>query len=110
MLPALRHKIYPYLLRHLTIDQPNHVWCGCHLPSNAARLLYLVAAMDWASRKVLTWRLSNTMDADFCVVALEKSVPSQRCLSGAFARTSQAGRTVSAQFRASVSTAEDFSS
>jgi putative transposase len=66
---------YPYLLRHLTIDQPNHVWCAdvTYIPMRRG-FLYLVAIMDWASRKVLAWRLSNTMDADFCVAALEEAI------------------------------------
>jgi putative transposase len=73
--PHPRHKIYPYLLRHLTIDQPNQVWCAdvTYIPMRRG-FLYLVAIMDWASRKVLAWRLSNTMDADFCVAALEEAL------------------------------------
>jgi putative transposase len=73
--PHPRHKIYPYLLRHLTVDQPNHVWCAdvTYIPMRRG-FLYLVAIMDWASRKVLAWRLSNTMDADFCVAALEEAI------------------------------------
>ena len=69
------HKIYPYLLRHLTIDRPNQVWCAdvTYIPMRRG-FLYLVAIMDWASRKVLAWRLSNTMDADFCVAALEEAI------------------------------------
>ena len=63
--PHPQHKVYPYLLRHLTIDQPNQVWCAdvTYIPMQRG-FLYLVAIMDWASRKVLAWRLSNTMDAD----------------------------------------------
>jgi Integrase core domain len=70
--PHPRHKIYPYLLRHMTIERPNQVWCAdvTYIPMRRG-FLYLVAIMDWASRKVLAWRLSNTMDADFCVAALE---------------------------------------
>jgi len=73
--PHPRHKVYPYLLRHLTIDQPNHVWCAdvTYIPMRRG-FLYLVAIMDWASRKVLAWQLSNTMDADFCVAALEEAI------------------------------------
>ena len=73
--PHPRHKVYPYLLRHLTIDRPNHVWCAdvTYIPMRRG-FLYLVAIMDWASRKVLAWRLSNTMDADFCVAALEEAI------------------------------------
>lgn len=73
--PAPGHRIYPYLLRGLTIDRPNQVWCTdiTYIPM-ARGFLYLVAVMDWHSRKVLAWRLSNTMDVDFCVDALEEAV------------------------------------
>src|SRR5690606_27689628 len=62
-------------LRGLTIDRPNQVWCAdiSYIPMRRG-FLYLVAIMDWASRKVLSWRLSNTMDADFCVAALEEAL------------------------------------
>ena len=73
--PHPQHKIYPYLLRHLTIERPNQVWCAdvTYIPMRRG-FLYLVAIMDWASRKVLAWRLSNTMEADFCVAALEEAI------------------------------------
>ena len=73
--PHPQHKIYPYLLRDLKIDRPNQVWCAdiSYIPVRRG-FLYLVAIMDWASRKVLSWRLSNTMDADFCVAALEEAL------------------------------------
>ena len=69
------HKIYPYLLRNLVIDRPNQVWAAdiTYLPM-ARGFIYLVAIMDWHSRKVLAWRLSNTMDASFCVEALEDAI------------------------------------
>ncbi len=72
--PNIQHKVYPYLLRGLTIDRPNQVWCAdlTYIPMRRG-FLYLVAIMDWASRKVLSWRLSNTMEADFCVEALEEA-------------------------------------
>jgi len=62
--PAPGHKIFPYLLRDLTIDRPNQVWAAdiTYIPIGRG-FLYLVAIMDWASRTVLTWRLSNTMDS-----------------------------------------------
>ena len=65
--PHPQHRTWPYLLRHLTIDRPNQVWCAdvTYIPMRRG-FLYLVAIMDWFSRKVLAWRLSNTMDADFC--------------------------------------------
>ena len=69
------HRIYPYLLRDLQITQPNHVWCTdvtC-IPLQRG-FLYLVAVMDWASRTVLSWRLSNTLEANFCVEALHEAL------------------------------------
>ena len=73
--PAPGHKIYPYLLRGLTIDRPNQVWAAdiTYIPIGRG-FLYLVAVIDWASRAVLSWRLSNTMDASFCVDALEEAL------------------------------------
>jgi putative transposase len=73
--PAPGHKIYPYLLRGLKIERHNHVWCAdiTYIPIGRG-FLYLVALMDWASRAVLSWRLSNTMDASFCVEALEEAL------------------------------------
>lgn len=78
--PAPGHRIYPYLLRGLTIDRPNQVWCAdiTYIPM-ARGFLYLVAVMDWYSRKVLAWRLSNTMGVDFCVEALEEAMASYGC-------------------------------
>jgi putative transposase len=73
--PGKGHKIYPYLLKTLRIDRPNQVWCAdiCYIPM-ARGFLYLVAIMDWYSRKVLSWRLSNTPDTEFCVEALEEAL------------------------------------
>ena len=73
--PHPQHKINPYLLRHLAIERPNQVWCAdvTYIPMRRG-FLYLVAIMDWASRKVLAWRLSNPMEADFCVAALEEAL------------------------------------
>jgi len=73
--PAQGHTIYPYLLRDLTIDRPNQVWCAdiTYLPL-AQGFAYLVAVMDWHSRKVLSWRLSNTMDTLFCTEALDEAL------------------------------------
>jgi putative transposase len=70
--PAPGHTIFPYLLRDMTIEQPNQVWAAdiTYLPVGHG-FLYLVAVMDWSSRAVLAWRLSNTMDVSFCVSALE---------------------------------------
>jgi putative transposase len=73
--PAPGHKIYPYLLRDMVIDRPNQVWAAdiTYIPMGRG-FLYLVAIMDWASRAVLSWRLSNTMDSSFCVEALEEAL------------------------------------
>ena len=73
--PYPGHKIYPYLLRNLKIDRPNQVWAAdiTYIPMSRG-FMYLVAVMDWHSRKVLSWRLSNTLDSDFCVEALEDAV------------------------------------
>lgn len=73
--PHPAHKVYPYLLRGLDITRANHVWAAdiTYLPM-ARGFCYLVAIMDWASRKVLAWRLSNTLDASFCVEALREAI------------------------------------
>ncbi|RAK07798.1 putative transposase [Salipiger aestuarii] len=70
-----QHKIWPDLLRNMVIDRPNQVWCAdiTYIPMRRG-FLYLVAIMDWRSRKVLAWRLSNSMDADFCVEALKEAL------------------------------------
>jgi putative transposase len=73
--PEPGHKIFPYLLRGLAIERPNQVWAAdiTYIPLGRG-FLYLVAVLDWASRAVLSWRLSNTMDATFCVAALEEAL------------------------------------
>jgi putative transposase len=73
--PAPGHKIYPYLLRDLVIDRPNQVWAAdiTYIPM-ARGFLYLVAIIDWASRAVLAWRLSNSMDVSFCLEALDEAL------------------------------------
>ena len=69
------HPVYPYLLRDVTIDRPDQVWCTdiTYLPLHRG-WLYLTAIMDWFSRYVLTWELSVTLDASFCVSALERAL------------------------------------
>ena len=69
------HKVYPYLLRGLSIEQPNQVWCAdiTYIPM-ARGFVYLVAVMDWFSRRVLSWRLSITMEAEFCVEAVQEAL------------------------------------
>jgi putative transposase len=73
--PAPGHKIFPYLLRNLAIERPNQVWAAdiTYVPIGRG-FLYLVAVIDWASRAVLAWRLSNTMDVSFCLSALEEAL------------------------------------
>ena len=73
--PHPAHRIYPYLLRNLDVNRPNQVWCAdiTYIPVQRG-FLYLVAIMDWATRHVLAWRLSNTMDASFCVEALNEAL------------------------------------
>ena len=73
--PHPSHRVYPYLLKGMTIDRPNQVWCAdiTYIPVQRG-FLYLVAIMDWATRHVLAWRLSNTMDAGFCVEALQEAL------------------------------------
>lgn len=73
--PGKGHKIYPYLLRGLPIERANQCWCTdiCYIPM-AKGFVYLVAIMDWYSRRVLSWRVSNTLDTDFCIDALEEAL------------------------------------
>jgi len=73
--PHPEHKIYPYLLKDMIIDQPNQVWAAdiTYIPMSRG-FMYLVAVMDWHSRKVLSFRLSNTLDAGFCVEALGEAL------------------------------------
>jgi putative transposase len=73
-IPHPENRIYKYLLRDLVIDRPNQVWCAdiTYIPMRRG-FLYLVAVMDWSTRKVLSWRLSNTMETDFCLEALEEA-------------------------------------
>ena len=73
--PHPEHKVYPYLLRDLNISEPNQVWCSdiCYIPMRKG-FLYLVAVMDWHSRKVLSWRLSNSLDTEFCIAALREAL------------------------------------
>ena len=73
--PHPSHRVYPYLLKGMAIERPNQVWCAdiTYIPVRRG-FLYLVAIMDWATRHVLAWRLSNTMDASFCVEALAEAL------------------------------------
>ena len=69
------NKVYPYLLRDLCIERPNQIWAAdiTYIPMNRG-FMFLVAVMDWHSRKVLSWRLSNTLDAEFCLAALQEAI------------------------------------
>jgi putative transposase len=69
------HRIYPYLLRQLTIARPNHVWAAdiTYIPMQRG-FVYLCAILDWASRRVLAWRLSNTLTTDCCIEAVQEAV------------------------------------
>ena len=73
--PHPEHKVYPYLLRNLEIRRPNHVWAAdiTYIPMKRG-FVYLFAVLDWASRRVLSWRLSNTMTTDFCIEAVEEAI------------------------------------
>ena len=73
--PHPAHRIYPYLLRNIAVERPDHVWCAdiTYIPVRRG-FLYLVAIMDWATRHVLAWRLSNTIDARFCIEALRDAM------------------------------------
>jgi putative transposase len=73
--PHPAHRVFPYLLRDVAIDRPNQVWCAdiTDLPMRRG-FLSLVAVMDWASRKVLSWRVSNTLDVEFCLEAVEEAL------------------------------------
>lgn len=73
--PHPGHTVYPYLLNGLDITRANHVWCSdiTYIPM-AKGFCYLTAIMDWASRKVLSWRVSNTLDNSFCIDALEEAI------------------------------------
>lgn len=74
-IPHPGHKIYPYLLRGMVIDSPNKVWASdiTYVPMKHG-FMYLAVIMDWHSRKVLSWRISNTLDSDFCVNALKEAI------------------------------------
>ena len=71
------HTVYPYLLRHLTITRSNHVWSAdiTYIPMKRG-FVYLFAVLDWASRRVLSWRVSNTLTTDFCIEAVQESLAS----------------------------------
>lgn len=69
-----KHKVYPYLLKDVVVERPNQVWCSdiTYIPLRRG-FLYLVAVMDWYSRHVISWRLSNSLDVEFCLEALDEA-------------------------------------
>ena len=71
----IEHKVYPYLLRNILIDRPNQVWSTdiTYIPMQGG-FMYLTAIIDWYSRYILSWRISNTMDNDFCIEALDEAL------------------------------------
>ena len=73
--PAPGHRVYPYLLRGVDVAEPDQAWCAdiTHIPVMSG-FFYLVAVMDWATRRVLSWRLSNTMKVGFCLGAMEDAL------------------------------------
>ena len=73
--PSLQHRVYPYLLRKAKVTRPNQVWAAdiTYIPMSRG-FLYLIIIMDWYSRYVLSWQLSNIMEADFCIEALEEAL------------------------------------
>jgi putative transposase len=79
-IPYSGHTVYPYLLRGMSIERPNQVWAAdiTYIPLNRG-FMYLVAIMDWNSRKVLAWRVSNTMESGFCVEALQEAMDRYGC-------------------------------
>ena len=91
------HPIYPYLLRNLSIERPNHVWATdiTYIPMRRG-FVYLVAIVDWYSRRILSWRLSNTLTTDFCIEALEEAIT--RYGPPAIFNTDQGSQFTSAEF------------
>jgi putative transposase len=73
--PPPEHRVFPYRLRGLSIERPNQVWAMdiCYIPMRRG-FVYLAAVMDWCSRKVLAWRLSNSLTTDFCIEAVEEAI------------------------------------
>ncbi len=73
--PYPGHRVWPYLLRDLVVNRPNQVWCAdiTYIPMRRG-FLYLVAVMDWATRRVVSWRVSITMDVEFCISAVEEAL------------------------------------
>lgn len=100
-IPAKGHKVHPYLLRGLRISEANHVWCSdiTYIPMRGG-FMYLVAVMDWATRFVLSWRLSGGMDARFCVDALDEAL--RGGVAPRIFNTDQGSQFTSAAFRGAV--------
>ncbi len=100
--PAPGHQVYPYLLRNVAIERPNHVWSTdiTYIPMRGG-FLYLVAVMDWFSRYVLSWELSNTMETSFCSAALDAAF---RCGQPEIWNSDQGSQFTSADFLAPLKT------
>ena len=100
--PEPGHRIYPYLLRGLTIDRPNHVWATdiTYIPM-ARGFVYLAAVMDWCTRRILAWRLSNTMETSFCIDAVEEALA--KCGCPQIFNTDQGSQFTSAAFTSALS-------
>ena len=77
--PEEGHRVYPYLLKDLEINEPDHVWCAdiTYIPLQEG-FMYLVAVMDWWSRYVLAWEISNTLESEFCIRAWERALQAGR--------------------------------
>ena len=77
--PEENHRVYPYLLKDLEINEPDHVWCAdiTYIPLQEG-FMYLVAVMDWWSRYVLAWEISNTLESEFCIRAWERALQAGR--------------------------------
>jgi putative transposase len=97
------HRTYPYLLRNLVINQPNQVWCTdiTYVPMRSG-FLYLVAVMDWFSRYVLTWALSNSLEGSFCRTALQQAL---KCATPTIFNTDQGSQFTSPAFTTLLETA-----
>lgn len=91
------HAVYPYLLRHMEISRPNHVFAAdiTYIPMKRG-FVYLFAVMDWASRRVLAWRLSNTLTTDFCIEAVQEAI--YRCGKPDIFNTDQGSQFTSLEF------------
>ena len=97
--PGKGHKIYPYLLRGLSIDRPNQVWCSdITFIRLKGGFVYLTVVMDWTSRYVLSWEISITLTEDFCVSALERALRTHPCQAPEIFNTDQGSQYTGSSF------------